>query len=63
MIGVSVVIEFIVSLTSMSFGVEFLLVPIFVVLVPYASGKGELQGDVEALRCRPPDPAAGKGEW
>ena len=34
-----------------------------VVLVPYASGAGELQGDVEALRCRPPDPAAGEGAW
>ena len=34
-----------------------------VVLVPFASGEGELQGDVEALRCRPPDPAAGEGEW
>jgi mannose-6-phosphate isomerase len=34
-----------------------------VVLVPYASGYGELEGDVEALRSRPPDPAAGAGEW
>jgi mannose-6-phosphate isomerase len=34
-----------------------------VVLVPYASGEGELRGDVEALRARPPDPGAGEGEW
>ena len=34
-----------------------------VVLVPYASGEGVLQGDVEALRARPPDPGAGEGEW
>jgi mannose-6-phosphate isomerase len=34
-----------------------------VVLVPYASGEGELQGEVEALRCRPPDAGAGEGEW
>jgi hypothetical protein len=33
------------------------------VLVPYASRSGELQGDVEALRARPPDPRAGQGEW
>jgi mannose-6-phosphate isomerase len=29
------------------------------VLVPYAAGAGELHGDVAAIRCRPPDPAAG----
>jgi mannose-6-phosphate isomerase len=33
------------------------------VLVPYASGEGELRGDVAALRARPPDPAAGDGAW
>jgi mannose-6-phosphate isomerase len=33
------------------------------VLVPYASGAGELRGDVTALRCRPPAPDAGDGEW
>jgi mannose-6-phosphate isomerase len=33
------------------------------VLVPYAAGAGELQGDVAAIRCRPPDPAAGAGRW
>ena len=33
------------------------------VLIPYASGNGVLEGDVEALRARPPDPGAGEGEW
>jgi mannose-6-phosphate isomerase len=33
------------------------------VLVPHAAGAGELRGDVEALRARPGDPAAGEGEW
>jgi mannose-6-phosphate isomerase len=33
------------------------------VLVPYAAGVGELRGDIEAIRCRPPDPAAGAGRW
>jgi mannose-6-phosphate isomerase len=33
------------------------------VLVPYAAGVGELRGDVTALRCRPPSPDAGDGEW
>jgi mannose-6-phosphate isomerase len=31
------------------------------VLVPHAAGAGELRGDVAAIRCRPPDPAAGAG--
>jgi mannose-6-phosphate isomerase len=34
-----------------------------VVLVPHASGAGELRGDVIALRARPADPAAGEGAW
>jgi mannose-6-phosphate isomerase len=33
------------------------------VLVPHAAGTGELTGDVEAIRCRPPDPGAGEGRW
>jgi hypothetical protein len=33
------------------------------VLVPYASGSGELRGRVEALRARPADPGSGDGEW
>ena len=33
-----------------------------VVLVPYASGEGD-SGRRQALRRRPPDPAAGEGEW
>lgn len=33
------------------------------VLVPYASRRGVLRGDVEALRARPADPGAGEGEW
>jgi mannose-6-phosphate isomerase len=32
-------------------------------LLPHAAGAGEVRGDVEAMRCRPPDPAAGEGEW
>lgn len=32
-------------------------------LVPYAAGAVELTGDVEALRCRPPDPSSPEGEW
>jgi mannose-6-phosphate isomerase len=33
------------------------------VLVPHAAGAGVLQGDVEAIRCRPGDPAAGEARW
>jgi mannose-6-phosphate isomerase len=33
------------------------------VLLPYASGAGELRGDVTAIRCRPPAPDAGEREW
>jgi mannose-6-phosphate isomerase len=33
------------------------------ILVPYGAGKSEVRGDIEALRCRPPDPAAGEGRW
>jgi mannose-6-phosphate isomerase len=33
------------------------------VLVPYAAGASELQGDIDAIRCRPPDPRAGEGRW
>jgi mannose-6-phosphate isomerase len=34
-----------------------------VLLVPHAAGALELTGDVDALRCRPPDPATPEGEW
>jgi mannose-6-phosphate isomerase len=33
------------------------------VLIPHAAGTGELRGDVTAIRCRPPAPDAGEGEW
>jgi mannose-6-phosphate isomerase len=33
------------------------------VLIPHAAGAGELRGDVEALRCRPPAPDAGERRW
>jgi mannose-6-phosphate isomerase len=33
------------------------------VLVPYAAGPCALAGDVEAIRCRPADPAAPEGAW
>ena len=33
------------------------------VLVPFAAGATALTGDVEAIRCLPPDPAAGEGAW
>jgi mannose-6-phosphate isomerase len=32
-------------------------------LVPYAAGTTILTGDLEAIRCLPPDPAAGEGDW
>jgi mannose-6-phosphate isomerase len=32
-------------------------------VLPYAAGPLELQGDVEAIRCRPPDPSSPEGEW
>lgn len=32
-------------------------------LIPYAAGPLELTGDVEAIRCRPPDPSSPEGEW
>ena len=32
-------------------------------LLPYATGPVELQGDVEAIRSRPPDPSSPEGEW
>jgi mannose-6-phosphate isomerase len=34
-----------------------------VVLVPHAAGEATVTEDVQALRCRPPDPAAGDGPW
>jgi mannose-6-phosphate isomerase len=33
------------------------------VLIPHAAGPLELSGSVEAVRCRPPDPLSGDGEW
>jgi mannose-6-phosphate isomerase len=33
------------------------------VLIPHGAGIIELSGDVEAIRCRPPDPSAGEGRW
>jgi mannose-6-phosphate isomerase len=32
-------------------------------LVPFAAGATALTGDCEAIRCLPPDPAAGEGDW
>ena len=32
-------------------------------LVPYAAGATRLTGSLEAIRCLPPDPAAGEGAW
>jgi mannose-6-phosphate isomerase len=32
-------------------------------LIPYAAGPLELTGDVEAIRCRPPDPSSEDGAW
>jgi mannose-6-phosphate isomerase len=32
-------------------------------LVPYAAGTTILTGDLEAIRCLPPDPAAEEGDW
>jgi mannose-6-phosphate isomerase len=32
-------------------------------LIPHAAGPLELTGDVRAIRCRPPAPTAGEGEW
>jgi mannose-6-phosphate isomerase len=33
------------------------------VLVPHAAGAGTLDGDLEVVRCRPPDPAAQEAPW
>jgi mannose-6-phosphate isomerase len=33
------------------------------VLLPYGAGPGELHGEVEILRARPPDPNAAEGRW
>jgi mannose-6-phosphate isomerase len=32
-------------------------------LVPFAAGTTTLTGELEAIRCLPPDPAAGEGDW
>jgi len=32
-------------------------------LIPFAAGSTVLAGELEAIRCLPPDPAAGEGEW
>jgi mannose-6-phosphate isomerase len=32
-------------------------------LVPYAAGPCGLSGELEAVRCRPPDPGTGGGAW
>jgi mannose-6-phosphate isomerase len=33
------------------------------VLIPFAAGALELEGDVEAIRCRPPHPSSAEGQW
>jgi mannose-6-phosphate isomerase len=33
------------------------------VLIPYAAGELQLHGDIEAIRCRPPDPKSEEGEF
>jgi hypothetical protein len=33
------------------------------VLVPFAAGELQLQGDIEAIRCRPPAPESEEGEF
>ena len=33
------------------------------VLVPFAAGVTRLEGDVAGVRCLPPDPNAGEGDW
>jgi mannose-6-phosphate isomerase len=33
------------------------------VLVPHAAGEGQIRGGVNAIRCRPPDPAVGEAPW
>jgi mannose-6-phosphate isomerase len=32
-------------------------------LVPFAAGTTTLAGELDAIRCLPPDPAAGEGDW
>ena len=32
-------------------------------LVPFAAGATALAGELDAIRCLPPDPAAGEGDW
>jgi mannose-6-phosphate isomerase len=32
-------------------------------LVPFAAGATVVAGELDAIRCLPPDPAAGEGEW
>ena len=32
-------------------------------LVPFAAGATTLSGELDAIRCLPPDPAAGEGDW
>jgi mannose-6-phosphate isomerase len=32
-------------------------------LVPFAAGATTVTGDLHAIRCLPPDPAAGEGDW
>jgi mannose-6-phosphate isomerase len=32
-------------------------------LTPYAAGACRVSGQLEVVRCRPPDPGAGEGEW
>jgi mannose-6-phosphate isomerase len=34
-----------------------------VVLSPHAAGELVLEGDVQGLRCRPPEPTIGEGKW
>jgi len=44
-------------------GGELALIAGTTALVPYAAGTTTLTGDLEAIRCLPPDPAAGEGDW
>ena len=44
-------------------GDELALRPGTTALVPFAAGATTLEGELDAIRCLPPDPDAGEGEW
>ena len=61
--GFSILVGLAGSGTLVTDGGELPLARGDVVLLPHGAGAGELRGELEVLRARPPDPDAPEGRW